>query len=103
MNPPKIEPVTNITNIAILLWPSNNNPDVINSVGIGITEDSKLFMNRPINPSFTRYGLFRNVILPIFITSGFKNESSDTLQAPIQNSILKLRVNHKNDGEDYTF
>ena len=70
MNPPKIEPVTNITNIAILLWPSNNNPDVVNSVGIGITEDSKLFMNRPINPNFTKYGLFRNmVVLPIVITS----------------------------------
>ena len=53
MKPPKIEPLTNIINIAILLWPSSSNPDIVNSVGIGITEDSKLFMNRPINPSFT--------------------------------------------------
>ena len=70
MKPPKIEPLTNIINIAILLWPSSSNPDIVNSVGIGITEDSKLFMNRPINPSFTKYGLFRNmVLLPIVITS----------------------------------
>ena len=70
MNPPKIEPLTNIVNIAILLWPSSSNPDIVNSVGIGITEDGKLFMNRPINPSFTKYGLFMNmVILPIVITS----------------------------------
>ena len=69
MKPPKIEPLTNITNIAILLWPSSSNPDVVNSVGIGITDDSKPLMNRPINPSFTKYGLFRNVILPIVIAS----------------------------------
>ena len=69
MKPPKIEPMTNIINIAILLWPSSSNPDVVNSVGIGITDDSKLFMNRPINPSFTKYGLFRNVVLPIVIAS----------------------------------
>ena len=98
MNPPKIEPVTNITNIAILLWPSNNNPDVVNSVGIGITDDSKLFMNRPINPSFTKYGLFRNGILPTVIASWFKKEPSVIIvtytPAPRQSSILRLRVNH---------
>ena len=66
MKPPKIEPLTNVINIAILLWPASSNPDIVNSVGIGITEDSKLFMNRPINPNFTKYGLFRNmVVLPI--------------------------------------
>lgn len=75
MKPPKIEPLTNIINIAILLWPSSSNPDIVNSVGIGITEDSKLFMNRPINPSFTKYGLFMNVILPTVIVSWFKEPS----------------------------
>ncbi len=69
MKPPKTEPMTNIINIAILLWPSSSNPDVVNSVGIGITDDSKLFMNRPISPSFTNYGLFRNVVLAIVIAS----------------------------------
>ena len=69
MNPPKMEPLTNIINIDVLLWPSSSNPDVVNSVGIGITDDSKLFMNRPINPSFTKYGLFRNVMLPAVIAS----------------------------------
>ena len=70
MNPPKIEPLTNIINIAILLWPSSSNPDIVNSVRIGITEDNKLFMNKPINPSYTKYGLLRNMlVLPIVITS----------------------------------
>jgi len=69
MNAPKIEPLTNIINIAILLWPSSRHPDVVNSVGFGITDDSKPFTNRPINPSFTKYGLFMNVILPTVIVS----------------------------------
>ena len=68
MNAPKIELLTNIINIAILLWPSSSNPDVVNSVGFGITDDSKLFTNRPINPSFTKYGLFMNVILPTIVS-----------------------------------
>jgi hypothetical protein len=63
-----IDPMTNIVNIAILLCPASNNPDVVNSVGIGITDDSRLFMNRPTNPSFTKKGLL-NVVLPIVIAS----------------------------------
>ena len=44
--------------------------DLLENASTKTTEDSKLFMNRPINPSFTKYGLFRNmVILPIVITS----------------------------------
>jgi len=44
-------------------------------IGIGIADDSKLFTNRPINPSFTKYGLFMNVILPTVIVSWFKEPS----------------------------
>lgn len=61
MNPPKMEP--------LFCSGASINPDLVNSVGIGITDDSKLFMNRPINPSFTKYGLFKNVILPTVIVS----------------------------------
>ena len=44
--------------------------DLLENASTKTTEDSKLFMNRPINPSFSKYGLFRNmVILPIVITS----------------------------------
>ena len=53
--------------------------DLYEKIGIGIADDSKLFTNRPINPSFKRIGqpgLFMNVILPTVIVSWFKKEPS---------------------------
>ena len=57
--------MASIVNISVLLWPASNNADVVNSVGIGITDDNKLFMNRPRYPSFTKYWLLSIVLVPI--------------------------------------
>ncbi len=74
MTPPVIEPMANIVNIAVLLWPVSNNAEVVNSVGIGITDDIKLLMNRPIKPSFIKKGLLNIVLLPIVNASTIIND-----------------------------
>jgi hypothetical protein len=41
-----------------LLLPANSNADIVNSVGIGIIEDSIPFKNNPIRPYFTKNELW---------------------------------------------